>query len=188
MKKTRVKVLREKEWQIKEDLMLKKGKMYMPKDKVLRMEIIQLYHDILVARYRRRWKMIELVTKNYYQPEVTRDIRRYVERCNMCQRMKNRIKAIIEKLKLSKVLEKLRTHLMVDFITKLLLIARKDIIIMVCNRLSRITYFVATTEGTLVEELARLFRDNMWKLYRLPESVVSDRGPQFVAELTKKSN
>ena len=66
MKKTRVKVLREKEWQIKEDLMLKKGKMYMPKDKVLRMEIIQLYHDILVARYRRRWKMIELVTKNYY--------------------------------------------------------------------------------------------------------------------------
>ena len=107
MKKTRVKVLREKEWQIKEDLMLKKGKMYMPKDEVLRMEIIQLYHDILVARYRRRWKMIELVTKNYYQPEVTRDIRRYVERCNMCQRMKNRIKAIIEKLKLSKVLEKL---------------------------------------------------------------------------------
>ena len=66
MKKTRVKVLREKEWQIKEDLMLKKGKMYMPKDEVLRMEIIQLYHDILVARYRRRWKMIELVTKNYY--------------------------------------------------------------------------------------------------------------------------
>ena len=107
MKKTRVKVLREKEWQIKEDLMLKKGKMYMPKDEVLRMEIIQLYHDILVARYRRRWKIIELVTKNYYQPEVTRDIRRYVERCNMCQRMKNRIKAIIEKLKLSKVLEKL---------------------------------------------------------------------------------
>ena len=50
---------------------------------------------------------------------------------------------------------------MVDFITKLPLIARKDIIIMVCNRLSRITYFVATTEGTLVEELARLFRDNM---------------------------
>ena len=66
MKKTRVKVLREKEWQIKEDLMLKKGKMYMPKDEVLRMEIIQLYHDILVARYRRRWKIIELVTKNYY--------------------------------------------------------------------------------------------------------------------------
>ena len=46
--------------------------------------------------------------------------------------------------------------------------------------------FVATTEGTLVEGLARLFRDNMWKLHRLPESIVLDRGPQFAAEITKK--
>jgi len=42
--------------------------------------------------------------------------------------------------------------------------------------------------GTLVEGLARLFRDNMWKLHRLLESIVSDRGPQFVAELTKELN
>jgi len=33
-----------------------------------------------------------------------------------------------------------------------------------------------------------LFRDNVWKLHRLPESVVSDRGLQFAAELTKKLN
>ena len=161
MKKTRVKVLRGKEWQIKEDLMLKKEKMYMSKDEVLRMAIIQLYHDILVAGYRERWKMMELVTRNYYWPEVTRDIRRYVEGYNMCQRMKNRMEAIIEKLKLSKVLEKLWTYLMVDFITKLPLVARKDMILMICNRLSRITYFVATIEETLAEELTRLFRDNM---------------------------
>ena len=50
------------------------------------------------------------------------------------------------------------------------------------------THFVATTEGTLVEELARLFRDNVWKLHGLPESVVSDREPQFAAELTKELN
>ena len=34
----------------------------------------------------------------------------------------------------------------------------------------------------------RLFRDNIWKLHRLPESIVSDRRPQFAAELTKKLN
>jgi len=47
---------------------------------------------------------------------------------------------------------------------------------------------VATTEGTLAEGLARLFRDNEWKLHGLPECVVSDREPQFAAELTKKLN
>ena len=39
-----------------------------------------------------------------------------------------------------------------------------------------------------MEGLARLFRDNMWKLHGLPESVVSDRGPHFVAEWTKELN
>ena len=47
---------------------------------------------------------------------------------------------------------------------------------------------MATTEGTSAEGLVRLFLDNVWKLHELPESVVSDRGPQFVAELTKELN
>jgi len=75
--------------------------------------------------------------------------------------MKNRIEALAEKLKLSEVLEKLWTHLMVDFIMKLLIVARKDVILVICNRLSKMTYFVATMKETLVEGLARLFRNNV---------------------------
>ena len=51
MIKTGVKVLREDEWQIESDLVLKKGKVYIPKDKVLRVEIIQLHHNVPVARH-----------------------------------------------------------------------------------------------------------------------------------------
>ena len=126
--------------------------------------------------------------RNYWWPGVTRDIERYVEGCNLCQRMKNRIEEVAGKLKLSEVLEKPWMHLTVDFITKLLVVAGKDAILVVCNRLSKMTHFVATMKGTLVEGLARLFRDNVWKLHGLPESVVSDRRPQFVAELTKELN
>jgi len=50
------------------------------------------------------------------------------------------------------------------------------------------THFVVTTEKTLVKRLARLFRDNVWKLHRLPESVISDKEPQFTVELTKELN
>ena len=69
---------------------------------------------------------------------------------------------------------------------KLLLVAGKDAILVVCNRLSKITHFVVTTEEISVEGLARLFRNNIWKLYELLESIVLDRGPQFTAEMTKK--
>ena len=90
-----------------------------------------------------------------------RDVERYVKGCNICQKMKNRTEEVVRKLKLSKVLKKLWTHLMVDFIMKLLVVAGKDAILVVCDRLSKMTHFVATTEGTLAEGLARLFRDNL---------------------------
>ena len=52
MKKAGVKVLRGEEWQIEGDLVLKEGKMYILKDKELRVEIIQLHHDVLAAGHR----------------------------------------------------------------------------------------------------------------------------------------
>jgi len=177
MKKARVNELRGEEWKIERELVLKEEKIYVPRDVELRAEIIQLHHDILVVGHGRQWKMVELVTRNYWWPKMMRDVGRYVEGCDLCQRMKNRTEELAEKLKLSEVPEKPWTHLIVDFITKLLVVAGKDAILVVCDRLSKMMHFVATTEGTLTEGLARLFRDNVWKLHGLLKSVVSDRGP-----------
>ena len=132
--------------------------------------------------------MVELVTRNYWWPGVTRDVGKYVEGCDLCQRMKNRTEELAGKLQLSEVPKKPWSHLTVDFITKLPVVAGRDAVIVVCDRLSKMTHFVATTEGTSAEGLARLFRDNIWKLHGLPESVVSDRGPQFAVDLTKELN
>ena len=94
----------------------------------------------------------------------------------------------MEKLKLSEVLERSKIHLIVDFITKLPLVVGKNEILVIYNRLSKILHFVVVIEETLVEKLARLFKDNMWKLHRLPEYVISNRGPQFAAELIRELN
>jgi len=117
-----------------------------------------------------------------------RNVREYMEKCNMYQKMKNKIEVTTEKLKLSEVPKKLWTYLTVDFITKLLVVVGKNAILVVCDRLSKTMHFVATTEETSVEGLTRLFRDNVWKLHGLPESIVLDRGLQFVAEMTKELN
>jgi len=75
---------------------------------------------------------------------------------------------------------------MVKFITELLSVVGKNTILVLYDRLSKIVHFVATTKRTSAKGLARLFRDNVWKLCGLPESVISDKGPQFVAELIKE--
>ena len=54
IKKAKVKVLRGYEWEMEEELVLKEKKIYILKDEELRLEVIQLHYNILVARYRGR--------------------------------------------------------------------------------------------------------------------------------------
>jgi len=58
----------------------------------------------------------------------------------------------------------------------------------VVDRLIKMVHFISTIEKMLAEGLVRLFRDNVWKLYRLPESIILDRGPQFTAGLIRELN
>jgi len=92
------------------------------------------------------------------------------------------------KLRPNEVPERPWQHILVDFITKLPVSKGHDSILVVCDRFLKMSHFVATIEKTMAEELAKLFRDNVWKLHGLPESVISDRGLQFAAGLTKELN
>ena len=65
IKRAGVKVLQEDKWQIEEDLVLKEEKIYVLRNEELRVEIVWLHHNVLVAKYKGRWKTMELVTRNY---------------------------------------------------------------------------------------------------------------------------
>jgi len=168
--------------------MYKEGKVYMPKDDMLRVEIIRLHHNTPVGGHGGQWKMVELVTRNFWWPGVTREVKRYVEGCDSCQRNKNRTEQPAGKLMPNSIPEKPWTHISADFITKLPIAQGYDSILVVVDRLTKMVHFISTTEKTSAEGLARLFRDNVWKLHRLPESIISDRGPQFTAGLMRELN
>jgi len=51
IKQAGVKVLRNKEWRDIDSVMYKEGKVYVPKDEVLRAEIIRLYHNMPVEEH-----------------------------------------------------------------------------------------------------------------------------------------
>jgi len=84
--------------------------------------------------------------------------------------------------------DKAWTHISADFIMKLPLVQGYDSILVIVDWFTKMAHFMPTTEKTTAEGLARLFRDNMWRLHRLPESIISDRGPQFTAGLMRELN
>ena len=188
IKKAGVKVLRNNKQQIEDKLVLKEEKVYVLKDESLRLEIIQLHHDMPIVGHGGQYKIVELVIRNYWWPGVTKEMKQYVERYDQCERIKNRAEMPVEKLRPNAVPEKLQQHILVDLITKLLVSRGHDLILVICNRFLKMSHFIAMTEKMTVEGLAKLFRNNKQKLYRLLESVISDREPQFVAGLMKELN
>ena len=63
---------------------IEERKVYILNDKELRVEIIQLYHNVLAAEHEESWKMTELVTRNYWWPGVIKNVGKYIDKCNIC--------------------------------------------------------------------------------------------------------
>jgi len=160
LKKAGVKTLRDEEWEIEDSVVLKEGRIYVPEGE-LRGEIIRLHHDTPVGGHGGRWKTTELVTRNYWWPGVTKEVGKYVDGCNACQRYKNRSEAPAGKLMPNAIPEKPWSHISTDFIMKLPLAQGYDAVLVVCDRFSKMVHFIATTEKTTAEGLARLFRDQV---------------------------
>jgi len=133
MKLIGVKVLRDEEWREVDSVMYKEGKVYIPKDNMLRAEIIGLHHDMPVGGHRGQWKMVELVTRNFWWPGVTKEVKQYMEGCDSCQRNKNHTEQLAGKLMPNSIPEKPWAYISADFITKLPLAQGYDSILVVVD-------------------------------------------------------
>jgi len=91
--------------------MYKEGKVYVPKDEKLRAEIIRLHHDTPIGGHGGQWKTVELVTRNFWWPGITKEVKRYVEGCDACQRNKNHTEQPADKLMPNSIPEKPWTHI-----------------------------------------------------------------------------
>ena len=84
-----------------------------------------------------------------------------MEGCDFCQRNKNHTEQPAGKLIPNSIPEKPWMHILADFITKLPIAQGYNSILVVVDRLTKMVHFIPTTEKTLAEGLARLFRDNV---------------------------
>ena len=135
---------------------MKEERIYVPEGK-LRGEIICLHYNTPVGGHGGRWKMAELVARNYWWPGLMKEVGKYVKGCDAYQRHKNRSKAPVGKLVPNAIPEKPWSHILADFITKLPLAQGYNTVLVVCDYFSKMAHFIATMEKTSAEGLARLF-------------------------------
>jgi transposase InsO family protein len=186
LRRSKGKSLRASEWSEHDGLLCFRDRIYVPNDPELRRRITSQHHDTRVAGHPGRWKTLELVSRNYWWPQMSRYIGQYVKTCDPCLRTKIQRRRPIGELHPLPTPENRWDVISVDFIVELPDSHGYDAVMNVVDSVGKRAHFIPTNTTITALGAARLFLHNVWKLHGLPRSIVSDRGPQFVAEFTRE--
>ena len=159
------------EWSLTDGLLYFRGKIYVPDTSDLHHQIIALSHDSRLAGHSGRWKMLELVSQNYWWPQMSRYVGRYVSTCDMCLRTKSFRCPPTRELHPLPIPSAPWDTISMDFIIELPQSAGHDSI-------TKRAHFISMVTTISAAGAAHLFLNHMWKHHGPPRK----RGPQFVAE------
>jgi len=118
LQQTSSKTVRSAEWSEGDRVLWFRGKIYVPWNSDLWRRIVSLCHDTKVARHPRCWKTLELVSRNYWWPQMSRYIGQYVSTCDLCLRTKPIRQAPVGKLHSLWILDSRWDTLSVDFVVE----------------------------------------------------------------------
>ena len=174
-------------------MLFRKGKVWIPSDPSHRKLIMQSEHDSRVAGHMGMDKTMKLVDRNFYWPEMAKDIEHYVRRCEDCQKNKASLQKRHGALHPLELCYAPWDAISMDFITQLPKSDGCSTVWVIVDRFTKMAHFVPVKNGPKTAEgCAKLFLENIWKLHGLPSSIISDRDPVFTsrfwAELMERHN
>jgi transposase InsO family protein len=178
--------VRSAEWAKEDELLLFRGKVYVPPTGDLRRRIVEHHHDSMIAGHAGRWKTLELVSRNFWWPQMSRYIGQYCRTCDLCNRTKPQRRMPYGELEPSETPKARWERISVDFVVELPEAHGYDAIMTVVDSLSKRAHVVPTHTTISAEGAARLFLREVWKLHGLPRIVMSDRGSQFIGAFTRE--
>jgi hypothetical protein len=159
--------LRSVEWSERDGLLYYRGCIYVPPTSDLCRRIVSLCHDTWIAGHARRFKTLELVSRNYWWPNMSRYVGQYILHCDMCLCTKAQRRLPVGELQPLPILEDHWDTISMDFISELLESGRYDAIMVAVDLVGKQAHFTETVTTVTAAGAANLYLRNVWKLHGL---------------------
>jgi len=163
-----------------------KERIYVPNNKNLKEEILEEHHDPADIGHPEQYRMQELIKRTYWWPGLKEDIKRYIQGCIKCQQNKVQHQQKAGELHPLEIPNGPWQDISIDMIGPLSNSNGKDAILVIVDRFMKMIRLKATTTSISSEEIAKIYRDEIWKIHGVPRMITSDRGPQFASRFMEE--
>jgi len=147
---------------------------------------VSLCHNTKIAGHAGQFKTLELVSRNYWWPNMSRYIGQYISTCDLCLQMKVACCLLTRELQPLPIPQGHWDTVSMDFIVKLPKSAGYDMVMVVIDSAAKCSHFIETVTTITAAGAANLYLHNIWKLHGLPKWMISDCGPQFISLFMKE--
>lgn len=179
-------------WSMDDGLLRYKGRVFVPPVPELRMELLQAYHDDATAGHLGASKTKKQIGRSYFWPSLSRDVKKYVHTCAVCQRTKASTQRTLGLLAPLPTPTRPWQEISMDFVVKLPSsfnpTSQKtcDAILVIVDRYTKYALYYATTTKLSSSGLADILYSGLFPQFGIPEGIVSDRGSVFTGNFWKE--
>ncbi len=158
--------------------------LYVSKDLSVREELLKHHHDDSLAKHFNVDKISELLDCKYYWKSMIKDIKEYVDTCDICQRMKMKHHLSYDELKSLLRFTDSWKEITMNFITDLSSSKWKEImydsILMIVEHYIKMMHYLSMKKILTVVELAKLFFEQITLRYEILNDIIINKDNLFI--------
>jgi predicted aspartyl protease len=170
------------DFSLADGLLLYQGRLVVPTDEQLITDLIREAHDQISSAHPGRDKTIGILSQKYYWKRLSMDVAQYVRNCYACKRShvpRDRTPGLLHPLP---VPDRPWQHIAMDFKSFPTAKSGHDSAFVVIDRLSKQSTSIPCFKTTTARDMAQLYITHVYRYRGAPQTIVSDRGPQFISD------
>ncbi|KAI2645252.1 Transposon Tf2-6 polyprotein [Labeo rohita] len=149
----------------------------------LRNRVMQWVHSSLSAGHPGISRTLQLTKNTFWWPSMNKDVTTFVKSCSLCAQSKTPKELPSGLLQPLPIPQRPWSHLSIDFITDLPPSNEFTAILVTIDRFSKSCRLIPLKGLPSAMETALALFHNVFRIYGLPEDIVSDRGTQFTSQV-----